>query len=93
MPFSPYIAIVDSTAHAMKFSGFQEKYFEQSFPSEFKISSNPELINAPVYIHPESLARVPAPGKPLQGDDFHRFVEQTSKEIAKHLSLKKVPKE
>jgi threonine synthase len=86
------IAIVDSTAHAIKFSGFQEKYFEKSLPAEFKISSNPELINAPTYIHPEGLAKVPAPGKPLQGDDFDQFVEQTSKEIAKRLSLKKVPK-
>jgi threonine synthase len=86
------IAIVDSTAHAIKFSGFQEKYFEKSLPAEFKISSNPELINAPVYIHPKSLEKVPAPGKPLQSDDFDRFVEQTSKEIAKRLSLKKVPK-
>jgi threonine synthase len=86
------IAIVDSTAHAIKFSGFQEKYFEKSLPEEFKISSNPELVNAPVYIHPESLSIVPAPGKPLQGDDFDLFVEQTSKEIAKRLSLKKVPK-
>ncbi len=86
------IAIVDSTAHAIKFSGFQEMYFEKNLPAEFKISSNPALVNAPVYIHPESLAKVPAPGKPLQGDDFDQFVEQTSKEIAKRLSLKKVPK-
>ena len=85
------IAIVDSTAHAIKFSGFQEKYFEKSLPPEFKISSNPALVNAPVYIHPERLAKVPAPGKPLQGDEFHQFVDQTSKEIAKRLSLKKVP--
>jgi threonine synthase len=86
------IAIVDSTAHAIKFSGFQEKYFEKSLPAEFKISSNPELINTPVYIHPKGLAKIPAPGKPLHGDDFEQFVEQTSREIAKRLSLKKVPK-
>ena len=59
---------------------------------EFKISSNPALVNAPVYIHPESLTKVPAPGKPLHGDDFDLFVEQTSKEIAKRLHLKEVPK-
>jgi threonine synthase len=86
------IGIVDSTAHAIKFSGFQEKYFEKSLLEEFKISSNPELINAPVYIHPKGLAKIPAPGKPLQGDDFEQFVDLTSKEIAKRLSLKKVLK-
>jgi len=86
------IAIVDSTAHAIKFSGFQEKYFAKSLPAEFNISSNPALVNAPVYIHPESLDKVPAPGKPLHGDDFDLFVEHTSKEIAKRLRLKTVPK-
>jgi threonine synthase len=86
------IAVVDSTAHAIKFSGFQEKYFEKSFSAEYEISSNPDLVNVPVYIHPERLAKVPAPGKPLHGDDFHQFVEQTSREIARRLSLKKIPK-
>ena len=35
------IAVVDSTAHALKFSGFQEMYFENSFPGEFEIVSGP----------------------------------------------------
>jgi len=84
------IAVIDSTAHALKFSGFQEMYFEQSFPSEFNISPNPDYINAPVFIHPKDLERVPAPGKPLKGDDFKQFVKRVSEEIAKKLNLKKV---
>jgi threonine synthase len=84
------VAVVDSTAHAIKFMGFQEKYFENNFEAEFKISPDPALINAPVYVHPKSLAKVPSPGKPLNGKDFEQFVEQTSKEIAKRLGLKKV---
>jgi len=86
------IAVVDSTAHAIKFSGFQQQYFEKSLPPEFNISPDPTLINAPVYIHPEDLTKVPAPGKPLHGKDFDRFVELTSQEIAKRLNLKEVPK-
>lgn len=86
------IAIVDSTAHAIKFSGFQEQYFEKSLPAEFNISPDPALVNAPVYVHPADLAKVPAPGKPLHDKDFDRFVEQTSKEIARRLNLKEVPK-
>jgi threonine synthase len=83
------VAIVDSTAHSLKFSGFQEMYFENSFPAEFEISPDPDLINTPIYVHPDDLANVPAPGKPLHGKDFERFIQSVSSEIAKILSLKK----
>jgi threonine synthase len=84
------VAVVDSTAHSLKFSGFQEMYFENNFPSEFEISPDPNLINSPVFIRPKDLEKVPAPGKPLIGKDFRRFVERTSEEIANALDLKKV---
>ena len=86
------VAVVDSTAHALKFSGFQEMYFEKSFPAEFEIVPDPALMNAPVYVHPKDLLKVPAPGKPLQGAEFDYFVERISEEVATRLSLKKVPK-
>jgi threonine synthase len=81
------IAIVDSTAHALKFSGFQELYFERQFPDEFGVQSDPELVNAPMYVHPQDLTKVPAPGKPLHGADFDRFVQRVSKAIADELGL------
>ena len=84
------IAILDSTAHAIKFAGFQEMYFEQQFPPDYKISPDKDLINAPVYIHPEDLDKVPAPGRPLEGPDFERFVARVAQEIAGMLKLKKV---
>ncbi len=80
-------AIVDSTAHALKFAGFQEMYFENKFPPEFGITPKPELVNAPVFIRPKDLESVPAPGKPLEGEAFQRFVKRTSEEIAKLLNL------
>jgi threonine synthase len=83
------VAVIDSTAHALKFSGFQEMYFARSFPAEFEISPDPDLINTPVLMHPQDLAKVPAPGKPLAGDDFRRFVTRVSAEIANVLDLKK----
>jgi threonine synthase len=86
------VAVVDSTAHALKFSGFQEMYFEKSFPAEFEIVPDPALMNAPVYIHPKDLPKVPAPGKPLKGAEFDNFVERISEEVATRLSLKKVLK-
>ena len=84
------IAILDSTAHALKFTGFQEMYFTQQFPQDYNISPNQDLINAPVYIHPQNLDAVPVPGKPLTSENIKRFVEEVAKEIATMLELKKI---
>ncbi len=83
-------AVLDSTAHALKFSGFQDMYFAQQFPRDYNISPNPDLINVPFYIQPQDLDRVPAPGKPLKGENFKRFVKQVAEEIATMLDLKKI---
>ncbi len=82
-------AVVDSTAHALKFAGFQDLYFAQNLPADFEVISDPALINAPVYMHPEGLEHVPAPGKPLTGQAFDRFVEAMTRAIAEDLKLKK----
>ena len=84
------IAVVDSTAHSLKFSGFQEMYFENRFPAEFEITPDPNLINSPVLVHPKDLKKVPAPGKPIKGDDFEQFVKRVSEEIATTLNLKHI---
>jgi threonine synthase len=47
------------------------------------------LINAPLYVHPTDLDQVPAPGRPLKGEAFERFVIRTAEEIAARLNLKK----
>ena len=39
--------ILDSTAHALKFAGFQNMYFEDSFPAEYGVKARPELVNHP----------------------------------------------
>ena len=83
------IAVIKSTAHALKFAGFQEMYFEKQFPPEFNIKPDSDLINVPVYIHPKDLERIPEPGKPLKGKDFKTFVRRVSDEIADLLDLKK----
>ncbi len=82
-------AIVDSTAHALKFGGFQEMYFEDRFPEEFRVQPRAELINRPVLVKPEGLKRFPAPGKPLEGEALEEFIEQVSHEIATLLELVK----
>ncbi len=83
-------AVLDSTAHALKFSGFQDLYFSGRFPEEFEIVPDEALINRPVTVQPKDLEKVPAPGQPLQGADFQRFVDLTSREIARFLDLKEI---
>jgi threonine synthase len=83
------VAVIDSTAHALKFAGFQEMYFEQRFPPEFNIEPNPELINAPVYVRPDDLESIPAPGRPLRGEELNQFVTRTAEAIAGILGLRK----
>ena len=84
------VAVIDSTAHALKFSGFQDLYFENAFPDEFNIDPNADMINAPVFVRPTDLEKVPSPGNPLEGNDLKRFVQRVAEEIAKALSLKKI---
>jgi threonine synthase len=86
------IAVLDSTAHALKFSGFQSMYFENSFPAEFGITPKPALVNQPVYIRPADLCRVPAPGDPLEGEELNRFIQRTAEDIAEHLNLREKQK-
>ena len=81
--------VLDSTAHALKFAGFQDMYFEGNFPADYHISPRKELINVPHYIQPQDLDRVPAPGKPLTGETFEKFVNRTAEEIARRLNLKR----
>jgi threonine synthase len=82
-------AVVDSTAHALKFSGFQDMYFQDNFPNEFDVKPNPDLINRPRYVRPSQLKQVPEPGKPLEAAAFQDFVEAVSRQIAADLGLRK----
>jgi threonine synthase len=83
------IAVLNSTAHALKFAGFQDMYFGQDFPPEYNITPNPNLINAPIFVNPQDLDKVPTTGKPLKGVEFRRFVKRIAEEIALMLDLKK----
>jgi threonine synthase len=80
-------AVVDSTAHALKFAGFQDLYFSDNMPEEFNVVPDPKLMNAPIFIHPKGLSEVPAPGKPLEGKAFDRYVEMVTQAIADNLNL------
>ena len=81
-------AVVDSTAHALKFAGFQDLYFADNVPEEFNVVPDPTLMNTPIFMHPKGLEEVPAPGKPLTGEAFDRFVKVVTQAIADDLKLK-----
>jgi threonine synthase len=81
-------AVLDATAHALKFSGFQEKYFSNSFEPEFEVVPKEELQNAPTLI--ELPAEVPGPraGETMGPEEFRTFVEYAATQVAGRLGLK-----
>jgi len=83
------IAVLNATAHALKFAGFQERYFAGDLDAAYEIVPKSELRNFPTLVEPLGLKRFPAPGKPLPPDEFKNFVESTTDEIARQLGLKK----
>jgi threonine synthase len=82
------VVVLNATAHALKFAGFQAMYFEGGFPPEFEIKPKKTLQNAPRLIVPEDLDAVPTAEKPLSGKDFDRFVQRTAEAIAEALALR-----
>lgn len=46
------VAVLDATAHHLKFIGFQQMYFEDSFPPEFEVTPKPEYRNRPQLLTP-----------------------------------------
>jgi threonine synthase len=82
-------AVLNSTAHSIKFSGFQDMYFENRLYNEYGIFSDKSLVNLPVLVHPKNLKKVPAQGKPLKEDDFKIFLNSVSDRIAELLELQK----
>lgn len=79
-------AIVDATAHHLKFIGFQQMYFDNAFPPEFGITPRPEFMNHPQEVKAEGPS--PSPGKELTSREFTAFVQNTAKAIADSLDLK-----
>jgi threonine synthase len=82
------VAVLDATAHSLKFASFQQMYFENRFPPAFEIVPKEALQNAPRLVRPKGLDVLPSAEKPLEGKDFERFVQETAKAIADKLKLK-----
>ena len=48
--------MLDATAHHLKFIGFQQMYFDNSFPPEFEVTPKPEYQNRPQLLTPKTEA-------------------------------------
>ncbi|MDR1946110.1 MAG: threonine synthase [Desulfovibrio sp.] len=75
-------AVLDSTAHALKFMDFQALYFADAFPPEYGIRADPALVNAPeILLDPEE----------KEGLDEKDFVRKSALRIASRLDLIPIP--
>jgi threonine synthase len=81
-------AILDATAHSIKFSEFQNLYFKSEIPEDYKIDSDLDKINQPNLLMPDNPDIVPSQKKRLGQKDFQKFVQDISDKIAKRLKLK-----
>jgi len=48
------VGVLDATAHHLKFIGFQQMYFENTFPPEFEVTPKPEYQNRPQLLTPKT---------------------------------------
>ncbi len=71
-------AVLDATAHSLKFSGFQDMYFSDSFPPAYEITPRKEYMNKP------ELVVSPAEKQTLNEQEFTIHVANV---IAKRLNL------
>ncbi len=72
-------AILNATAHALKFSGFQDMYFNNSFPQGYDITPREEFMNQPRQVlSPEQKKSM----------DAQEFTRTASQELVRLLGLK-----
>jgi threonine synthase len=79
--------ILDATAHAIKFSGFQDLYFKGELTNGYGISSDSRFINLPDFVSPDNPELIPSQETPLGSSQFQEFVKDVSKKIATRLGL------
>ncbi len=82
-------AVLDSTAHAIKFSGFQDMYFNDAMPEAYAVVPDKALVNRPELVRPTDGSPSPTPEAPLTGALLEHFVTQITDAIAQRLVLRK----
>lgn len=79
-------AVVDSTAHALKFAEFQNGYFENRLRQDFGVIADPDLVNRPRDICPQGVP-LPEAGRSQSPEDRAVYVTAAAKDIAAALGL------
>jgi threonine synthase len=74
------LAVLDATAHSLKFMGFQEMYFQNQLPPEYEIHPKDEMRNQPVCV----LSQKDKDGMPNDA-----FAARAAQEIVQRLGLEK----
>jgi threonine synthase len=74
------LAVLDATAHSLKFMGFQDMYFQDQLPPEYEIQPKDEMRNQPVSVLTQK-------DKEDMPDDA--FVARSAQEIVQRLGLEK----
>lgn len=82
-------AVLDSTAHMLKFMVFQEKYFMDTFEPDYGIEPKKEFQNRPIIIDLPDNVPQPGTGKSLNSEEFRQFVVAASDKIAEILGIQK----
>jgi threonine synthase len=73
-------ALLDATAHSLKFAGFQDMYFNNAFPPEYGITPDPALANKP------ELLLSPERKEALREEEY---VDEAARAIVERLGLRK----
>ncbi len=73
-------AVLDATAHSLKFAGFQDMYFNDGFPPEYGVTPDKSLANQPELLLPTD-ARA--------GKDVAEFARMGADAVAARLSLQR----
>ncbi|MGQ9921100.1 MAG: threonine synthase [Desulfobacca sp.] len=79
------VAVIDATAHHLKFIGFQQMYFDDSFPPEFEVRPRPEYQNRPQLLTPTA----PPSHSPWTAEEIQAFTTDMVQQVAAVLRLKK----
>lgn len=79
------IAVVDATAHALKFSGFQQMYFDNTFPPDFEVTPKPEYQNYPQLLTPAVAGGTNPQATP---EEQQAFTQDMVSKVAAALGLK-----
>ena len=80
-------AVLNATAHAIKFSEFQDLYFKNQIPEPYHIAPDPDRINLPELITPDNPDLVPSQEKRLGKSEFAQFIAEISGKIAHKMHL------